>query len=1271
MTFREFYGIFPCVIDWTFGKIRTKVVVGLALDSGSRTPGYPIRHTTMNWLREADAEPISGFRLIAPLGSGGFGEVWKCLGPNHTLKAIKFLYTALNNDGGEAARVEKQRKSLHRIRDVRHPLLITIERIDVVGCEIAFVMELAERNLNEILIECQSRGQAGIPRDELIRYLLDVAEGVDHLNEKHDVHHLNIKPSNLFLTNGRVKVSDYGLVNALDRQGSAGLPGGMSPVYAAPETFTGRVFRQSDQFSLATVYCELLMDRRPFSGKNVRQLAVQKMSDLPDLSFLAEPDRVIVGKALARDPSKRFDSCAEFVDALAQAAVQAEFAINETDDHADVGRSPERLTHDDDQLTAQISLEPDPNPEDPVTTVHRKVATYRLEGEDPAIANSESIWGAEAEPSTRSAKQSRSASYSDADAEVDLGGSHISATVKHEHTATSVSRGVLRPTIFLGIGSFGLRSLTDIRCRLLDRFGDLSQIPAYRYLLLDSDSATLESASLGSPDVALGIGETFALPLQPVINYRRRMIDHLNAWLPKEKLHSMPRSLHPQGSRALGRLAFVDNFPRIQSRLRREIQIASLPDSLELSTTQTGLSRGRAAPRVFVFASGSGGSSGMIPDFGYVLRRLLRQLNYPDASVTLYAFCGSPSDSNTARHELANVYATLVELNHFRQPDMAYNADFGPDGPRVTDPGSPFDSVYLLAARERTPEAVRDTIAHLATFVTQDVSSILGPSLERDRRSAFGEKTTFRSFGTFTSWFPRGLLLRVAARRAVARLTDVWQATVLPKTVEIIDQICSAALADPGLRWESISAELNRRAVVAKVGTPIEATERMLEQIEKEASGPVANEHAGTWAVQVSERVRQWAGPGTGRELESRWKKSQFNSALTQACQQLGEEWDEYLAEQLRDLIRGPGHRLATAETGIRRLIAFCDKAIAVQWEAIERHYQGMKRRIEELELARQACQGGVMRLFGAGRNIRSFVEAIRQFARNRIAQDLLEAGVQFFMTLRGRLEDRIRDFGFARQRLKHLRQALIASANGTPTERPLGIEPHTGFEIRDPFWDAVQGSATVRIVLPAGVTDLEQSAEQFTNSLRPEHWLALDEWLQTEALAPMGDLHLAAAVGSDVANCLGRPLIEQAATYLGRILPITDVAQVEFSAAEAQNERLDRRIASYAAAAEPLIIDLVKDEAYVLVPETDAGMAFTRAAVEADPDMAIVPVPTPIEMTVLREQRALSDATLVEFFAEARDVYQEVAGMPALSPHARFDVGVWKPIGRDKAAVA
>ena len=46
---------------------------------------------------------------------------------------------------------------------------------------------------------------------------------------------------------------------------------------------------------------------------------------------------------------------------------------------------------------------------------------------------------------------------------------------------------MLRPAILIGIGSFGRRALQQIRCRLLDRVGQLSQVPCIRYLYLDAD----------------------------------------------------------------------------------------------------------------------------------------------------------------------------------------------------------------------------------------------------------------------------------------------------------------------------------------------------------------------------------------------------------------------------------------------------------------------------------------------------------------------------------------------------------------------------------------------------------------------------------------------------------------------------------------------------------------------------------------------------------------------------------------------------------------
>src|SRR5262249_51543302 len=155
---------------------------------------------------------------------------------------------------------------------------------------------------------------------------------------------------------------------------------------------------------------------------------------------------------------------------------------------------------------------------------------------------------------------------------------------------------------------------------------------------------------------------------------------------------------------------------------------------------------------------------------------LLQQLRQPEAEICLHLFCGAPGDPATPADEQANLYATLTELNHFADPAIPFAAQYGVDGPRLVDPGSPYSSIYLLQTPHRSPEALRDVVAHLGSYLFHELTTPLGLRLDRLRHQPVpGGATVFRSFGTYAVWFPRGLLLRLAARHVCRQLLEEWQ----------------------------------------------------------------------------------------------------------------------------------------------------------------------------------------------------------------------------------------------------------------------------------------------------------------------------------------------------------------------------------------------------------------------------------------------------------------------------------------------------------------
>ncbi|MCE9563020.1 MAG: protein kinase [Planctomycetes bacterium] len=1175
----------------------------------------------MNWLREPDGEPLPGYRLLEPIGTGGFGEVWKCTAPGGIFKAIKFVYGNLNALDGDDVRAVQEMKALERVKQVRHPFVLSIEQIQDVGGELLIVMELADKNLHECLIEYQENGHPGIPRDILLGLLDDAAIGLDHLIEKHNLQHLDVKPRNLFMLADRVKVADFGLVKTLERSSSSGLMGGVTPIYAAPETFSNKISKHSDQYSLAIVYIELLTGMRPFSGKNIRQLALQHMTEPPDLSMLPEGDRPILARALAKDPDDRFPTCVSFIRALGgrQDGSGSGSGGSSISDPA-VWAKAARTAHD-------VDLTP-PAPKPTRGAAAIAASKIRLKSKP----------------------------------DLDINESHLLSTTTHKRDI-----GVLRPTILIGIGSFGRRALQEIRCRLTDRVGDIAQMPSFRFLYVDCDPDAMNKAVSAPPDVALDQEDVFQVPLQPVTQYRRRQLDQILDWLPREKLYSIPRSLHAGGSRALGRLAFCDNYLRFVTRLRREFQVATHPESMAASCGQSGMMPRDNIPQVYVFASAAGGSGGMLMDLGYAVRRVLSRISPSQKSpVTAFIFASSPKDPNTTDQELANLYAGLTELNHYADPEVTFAAHYGgPEGPRVEGQGLPFSATYLLPMPERSVNAFRDCVSHLAGYVAHDMTTPLGPELEkiRQQQPAY-ERTPFRTFGTYGVWFPRGLMLRAAAQRIGLTLLKTWRDGANPAESPQAEEYFQRITSDPRLKPEKVEEQLEQEFTRGPEGAVGEQIDRWLTGLEGQISPTTRSSESGKWSRGVWDQARELIGSRPTNENDSTVARSRLSKVLEDAIKRAAEVWANEFSAACRPLEELPGHRLGMVEIVLKRLSRWCVDAATFIEKKAEPVGTKTQRARTNVEAALDACQSGSRSFSFFGnrtvRKMRYFLDQLRAFAHLRLQEDMSDATIRFYRALRLRIEDKLRELATCRTRVDQVIKVLEDPLRNMPASSDTPVSAS-----EEALQRTIHPTATLQVVLPNGETHIERSAKKIIQGIKPQDLKRLETAIQKLVLEPRGGLISLCELNADLMRTLVNPLVEQTTAFLSDLLPATDVTDIETSTAKAKKVELSDRVLDYHRLAAPPVGSAKTDEqSFVLVPDTEQGKGYGELVKKTVPGVKTLAVNgSATDLMFCREHGALRTEELVELLADCQGAYYDVLGDPQNSPHSRYDVSEWLPI--------
>jgi serine/threonine protein kinase len=258
-------------------------------------------------------QTIAHYRIIAKLGEGGMGEVWRATDTKLERDvAIKILPAAFADDTDRLARFQREAQVLAALN---HPNIAHIYGVE----ERALVMELVEGE----------SPKGPLPFEDAWKIALQIADALEYAHERCVIHR-DLKPANVKVTpDGVVKLLDFGLAKALsETPDTASLDPENSPTvtlgatvagtvmgtaaYMSPEQAKGkRVDKRADIWSWGVVLYELLTGERLFKGDEAADTLAQVLTKEPDWDRAPVQVQRLLQRCLEKDPKKRLRDIGE------------------------------------------------------------------------------------------------------------------------------------------------------------------------------------------------------------------------------------------------------------------------------------------------------------------------------------------------------------------------------------------------------------------------------------------------------------------------------------------------------------------------------------------------------------------------------------------------------------------------------------------------------------------------------------------------------------------------------------------------------------------------------------------------------------------------------------------------------------------------------------------------------------------------------------------------------------------------------------------------
>lgn len=265
---------------------------------------------------------IGRYIIEQEISKGAASNVYKAWDPKlDRAVVVKTVNYGIGQPSTEVATLkDRVYREARAIAKLNHPHIVVVHDVDDEQDFCYIVMEHLHGTDLRMLLQHEHRLECA----RAVPVVMQVCSALDYAH-RNGIVHRDVKPGNIVLLRGsdKVKVTDFGIAKVTN-QLTLTQPGGVlaTPGYMAPEQIEGgNVDGRADIFSLGVVLYELITGKKPFVGDNIAALAyrvVHKSYVPPSLQNIELPADFddIIGRALTKRPEQRYQTAAEFREAL-------------------------------------------------------------------------------------------------------------------------------------------------------------------------------------------------------------------------------------------------------------------------------------------------------------------------------------------------------------------------------------------------------------------------------------------------------------------------------------------------------------------------------------------------------------------------------------------------------------------------------------------------------------------------------------------------------------------------------------------------------------------------------------------------------------------------------------------------------------------------------------------------------------------------------------------------------------------------------------------